>query len=106
MHVPKIDARYVHMKDAEVRLTTYHDGTTALIASDTDEDGMPDEMTFSVNLAAYDLVPDEGFVYIKDDAECEGLAKALEELGIVEIVESVTYGPFRVRADLVKVTLS
>lgn len=94
MLIPRIDAVYVHMKDAEVRLDKYTDGSLALVAEDVDEDGMPNVETFSTNLSHYDMHPPEGHVYIKSYAEHEGLAEALAELGLVTIVEPVTFGPF------------
>lgn len=107
MHVPKIDARYVHMEGAKVELGTYADGSLALVASDTDEDGILNQETFSVNLApAYGLVPPEGHVYVKNYSEHEGLPEALEALGIVKIVEWVKFGPYNMPAALVEVTLS
>lgn len=101
-----IHARYVDMTDAEVKLEKYTDGSLALVAEDVDEDGMPDIETFSVNLSAYDMHPPEGHVFIKDYSEHEGVAYALEALGIVTVVEAFNFGPFRTPGLLVKVLLT
>lgn len=98
MLIPKIDARYVHMENAQVTLGKYTDGSLALFAEDVDEEGMPNHEVFSVSLTAYDLTPDEDCVYIKDDAEHTGLAQALAALGLGEIIGSAYYGPFGTKA--------
>lgn len=94
MFVSAINARYVHMKDAQVTLEKFTDGSLALCATDVDEDGLPNEETFSINLAAYDMHPPEGHVFVKDYSEHEGLAQALVNAGLVRIVEPITFGPF------------
>lgn len=94
MLIDTLDARYVHMKNAQVRLEKYTDGSLALVAEDVDEDGIPNHETFSVNLSGYKMYPPEGHVYIKDYSEHEGLAKALADLGLVELVKRVRFGPF------------
>lgn len=99
-----IHAKYVRMKDATLYLEKYTDGSLALVAEAEDEDGFPDRETFSVNLSAYDMHPPEGHVYIKAENEHTGLTDELVKLGVVEIVEPITYGPYGSRGHLVKIT--
>ena len=99
-----IHARYVHMDNAMLYLEKYTDGSLALVAEAFDEDGLPDRDTFSVNLSAYDMHPPEGHVFIKAEAEHEGLTDALVKLGVVEVVKPIQYGPYGVRGHLVKIT--
>lgn len=95
MFVSEITARYVRLKNAQVTLEKYTDGSLALVAQDEDEDGMPNVETLSVNLTAYDLHPPEGHVYVKDHSEHEGLAQALVNAGLVEIIgDKFTFGTF------------
>lgn len=94
MHVSAINSRYVHMTDAQVTLEKYADGSLALCAADVDEDGLPNEETFSMNLSHYDMRPPKGHVFVKDYSEHEGLAQALVNAGLVRIVEPITFGPF------------
>jgi len=95
MFVSEINARYVRMKNAQVTLEKYADGSLALVAEDVDEDGIPNVETLSVNLTAYDMHPPEGHVFVKDHSEHEGLAQALVDAGLVEIVgEKFSFGPF------------
>ncbi len=94
MLIDAIDARYVHMKNAQVTLEKYTDGSLALVASDEDEDAYPNHETFSVNLTAYDMHPPEGHVFIKAETEHEGLPQALMDVGLGTIVERIAYGPF------------
>lgn len=104
MLIKQINARYVHMKDADVITTTYSDGSLALIGKDTDEDGIPNMETFSINLgSAFGLIPPKGHVYVKDYSENEGLAVELDRLGVVTIVERITFGPHGSPAFLVKI---
>jgi hypothetical protein len=98
MLVEAIDSPHVHMKNAQVKATFYGDSTLALVAEDVDEEGYPNVEKFSTNLSAYGHTPDIGCVFIKEDAEHTGLAKALEELGLGTIIGSVQYGPFSTRA--------
>lgn len=95
MFVSEINARYVRMKNVQVTLEKYTDGSLALMAEDEDEDGMPNVETLSVNLSAYDIHPPEGHIYVKDHSEHEGLAQALVNIGLVEIVgDKIRFGPF------------
>ena len=98
MLIERIDTDYVHMTNAQVAVEKYTDSTLALMASDVDENGYPDDETFSVNLTAYGFEPEDGCVFIKDDSEHLGLAKALADLGLGEVISTFYYGPFRVRA--------
>lgn len=104
MLVEAIDAKYINMKNAQVSVEKYTDGTLGLIAQDEDEEGYPNEEHFSVNLAAYGLTPDDGCVFIKDYSEHEGLAKALEGLGLGTIARTFQFGPFSSNAHEFKLT--
>lgn len=104
MLVKKLDARHVHMENAQVRLGNYSDGSLALLATAEDEDGYPDENVFSLNLSAYDMHPPEGHVYIRSDAEYQGVTDALIELGLAVSKKAFTFGPYRSKADLVKLS--
>lgn len=90
----RIKSAYVDMTDADLRTTRYADGSLALIASATDEDGFPDEETLSINLGVYGLTPPPGCVYVKDYSEHRGLPQALVTAGVGTIEGAVTFGPF------------
>lgn len=60
--------------------------------------------TPTVNLEAYGLFPPEGYAFIKDYAEGEGVAKELERLGIIRIEDEFTFGPYDTRAVLAELT--
>lgn len=104
MFVSAITARYVRMKNAQVTLEKYADGSLALVAEDVDEDGIPNVETFSVNLSAYDMYPPEGHVFVKDYSEHEGLAQALVDAGLVTIVNPIAIGEFGSPGYLVNIT--
>jgi hypothetical protein len=57
MFVSEITARYVRMKNAQVTLEKYDNGDLALVGQDTDEDGLPNVESLSINLAAYETSP-------------------------------------------------
>ena len=96
----RIKSQYVDMTDADLRTARYADGSLALIASATDEDGFPDQETLSINLGVYGLTPPPGCVYVKDYSEHEGLPQALVEAGVGTIENAVTFGPFNASAAL------
>jgi hypothetical protein len=51
----------------------------------------------SVNLEAYELVPADGCIFIKDYSENEGLATALAKAGVVELTDRLyIVGPYSV----------
>lgn len=104
MFVSSIHARYVHMENAQVTVEKYTDGSLALMAEDTDEDGMPNHETFSVNLSAYGMYPPEGHIFVKDYSEHEGLAQALVNAGLVSIVQPIVIGEFGSPGYLVRIT--
>lgn len=102
MLIEAIDARYVHSKNVQVTLGIYSNGQLALIGESEDEEGYPDSETYSVNLVAYDMIPPNGHVYIKDDSEHKGLAHALQNVGVGTVIEPIYYGPFRTPGVLFK----
>ena len=102
MPIADINAESVRMKNAQVTLDKYTDGTVALVATDTDEDGMPNVETLSVNLTAYGLTPPDGFLYIKDYSEGVGVTAELARLGFVKPEARFPVGPFRVQVWLVR----
>lgn len=67
----------------------------------TDPEGPGDVMT--TNLDRYGFVAHDDIAYVKDWSEHTGLAKSLEEAGIVEIRRALNVGPFRSRAYEVRV---
>lgn len=104
MFVSAITARYVRMKNVQVTVEKYADGSLALVGEDTDEDGLPNKETFSVNLSAYGMYPPEGHIFVKDYSEHEGLANALVTAGLVAIVEPIRIGEFGSPGHLVRIT--
>lgn len=97
-----IDAVYVHMKDANVRVSQYADKSLALIAEGVDDEGFPDVETLSVNLTAYNLRPAPNCVYVKAYAEHEGLAEALVTAGIGVIEGTIHFGPYNTTAHVLR----
>lgn len=101
-----IKAKFVDIKDAEVRVGQYQDGSAALVArSTTDFDWMGWER-LSINLAEVGFDAPEGHVYIKRYAEHAGLPEALEAAGVGTIVpgEDVAWGPFDTTASLLRLS--
>lgn len=76
------------------------DEIRALVLHDHEEGGYE---VLSTNLAAYGENIAPGHVVIKDYSEHAGLAKRLVETGLVEIVDTLTHGPFDSRFYVVKV---
>ena len=81
-----------------LRFIQYVDGSPGLMIL-TDEG--PEVL--SINLAQYGLVPGEGYVYVKDYSEHEGLPNALVRAGVATKVAIVEVGPFKSRVWLMKV---
>jgi hypothetical protein len=73
----------------------YMDGSPALLLEDE---------ILSINLAGYDLRPDEGCVFVKNYSEHEGLPDALVAAGIAEKVREVSIGNFGSSCWLMRVT--
>lgn len=106
MRTFNINSRYVHMKDAVVTVGQYADGSTALTAEASDEDGYPDRETLSVNLSGLGHVaPYPDTIYVPTWSEHDGLPGALQDAGIAtdtgEAVE-IDYGTHRVVAVLMR----
>lgn len=59
----------------------------------------------SINLAMYGYIAPPGHIHIKDWSEHDGVAASMQSQGLVEIVETVCVGPFRLRAHLVRVSI-
>ena len=68
----------------------YFEDQNALVVIDR-ETGLPERL--SVNLAAYDLTPRPGHVFIKDWSEGAGVASSLENEGVIEIIGAYLVGP-------------
>lgn len=78
----------------------YADGSPVLLFSP--DSGEP-AWALSTNLAGHGIVTPENHAYIKGYAEHEGLCEALVKLGVVEVVQEITFGPYDTKATLVKV---
>lgn len=65
------------------------------------EDG--DQEVLTVDLMSYGYVPPPGHAYIKDWSIQIGVAAALESAGLVEVIEKITFGPWKTRAQLVRI---
>ena len=72
-----------HSDGGHIKLTKYINGVPAMLI--VNNQGAV-EMRATVNL---DLKPDEGCVFIKDYAENEGVLKALEDAGAIELTGRV-----------------
>lgn len=85
----------------ELTGTLHHDDDHRALWLETDEG--PERL--SVDLKAYDLVPEPGCVFVKDWSEHEGLTRRLTEAGLVEPVHDVSVGPFNSTAYEVRVLI-
>ena len=91
-----------HIDDElDLRKSTYHDGTDALVGFYTDGSG--ESETLSLNLMGLGMSAPDGHYYVGDYSQHEGIAQALVGLGLAEIVEWVSLPPHGARAALVKV---
>jgi len=55
---------------------------------------------------AYGLIAPEGHIWVRDDAESEGVAQGLVEAGVAtwaDPAQQVTFGPYRASATLMRV---
>ena len=75
--------------DGVVRRVQYADGSLALTF--TSEGGEP-LATLSVNLEEHGLIAPEGFIFVKNYSEGEGLAVGLEAAGIADPRGEVSFG--------------
>jgi len=93
--IPKVTLWGQNLKCVEVDISTYRDGTLAMGLFTLNGD---DLATVTVNLAAYDLVPAEGAMFIKDYSEGEGVANALRSVGLIVFTGRREYvGPYGVQ---------
>lgn len=67
-----------------------------LVHLDSEEGDCPQSL--HVNLDAYGLIPEPGHVFIKNYSEGIGITEQLVELGLVEKVRQVYFGPFDANA--------
>lgn len=79
----------------------YFDGTLALVLVCEDDEPL---VVASTNLSPYELTPSSWCrVFIRSDAEREGLAEALRRKGVLtEYNRPVTFGPFDTAAEEVE----
>lgn len=103
-----IHAKHVHVENGTLRLRQYADGTLAVqIEYIEHDDGFdyPESETLSVNMSAYLPAPAPAHFYVKDYAENEGLAEALVQAGVAEVVgDPIHFGPFNTTVRLVRLT--
>lgn len=97
-----VKAKFVDIEggqiDANVR---YAGGEPCLAMWHAECYGRPEVL--SVNLVEHGLVPPEGYVFVKDGSEHEGLPDALVAAGVAEKVREVEFGPFGAKAWLMRV---
>lgn len=78
-----------------------YDASTGLLAHVDAAAGESEVLT--VDLLAEGLIPGPGESLIKDWSEHAGYAKALEQAGIVRLIDTVNVGPFGSTAYLVEI---
>lgn len=89
----KKNMRYIdNVTDVQLEETEYEDGSEALIAWYTWDDGEFESVVLSVNLSGYGMYPPKGCLYFRNYAESEGVALALQEAGYGEIIDTVPIG--------------
>src|SRR6478752_6039555 len=71
-------------KNVDILFPTYADGSQAITMVATEEGFAEPLCKATVNLTAYDEMPAEGCVWIKDWSENDGVLKVLTDLKIVE----------------------